>query len=187
MARSEVRITKLNERALVITEDDLERLEKLIDRARFMEPRGSEYLDSLECELAAARVVASSAIPPDIVTMNSRVQLLDLDTAERMTFTLVFPDEADVDNSKLSVLAPIGTAVLGYRAGDTLSWQVPDGIRRLKVVEVLYQPEASGNGHSQQMDERPCASLPGDPLRAQRHDDSKERSDESRETDCLDR
>lgn len=169
----------MNERALVITEDDLERLVKLINQARFMEPRGSEYLDSLEGELAAARTVASSATPPDLVTMNSRVYLLDLDTAERMVFTLVFPDEADIDSSKLSVLAPIGTAVLGYRAGDTLSWQVPDGVRRLKVVEVLHQPGVSENDHPRQTDGRRSAGLPGDMAQAPGHNNSSEGDDDS--------
>jgi regulator of nucleoside diphosphate kinase len=139
-------MTETNERTLLVTVDDLGRLRKLIDRAKLRDPRDSEYLDRLEGELSAARAVASARVPSDVVTMNSTVHLLDLDTAERLIFTLVFPDEADIDNAKVSVLAPIGTAVLGYRAGDRLSWQVPDGVRRLKVVEVLYQPEASGDG-----------------------------------------
>jgi regulator of nucleoside diphosphate kinase len=74
--------------------------------------------------------------------MNSRVCFIDLDTGEEMICSLVFPGEADIEQHKLSVLAPIGIALLGYRAGDTLEWKVPAGLRRLKVKEVLYQPEA---------------------------------------------
>lgn len=148
MPRNQVGIAEPGVRGLLITDDDLKRLNDLIEEARYREPRGNAYLDSLEGELVAARVVAPSAVPPDVVTMNSTVHLLDIDTEERIVFTLVFPEEADMENSKVSVLAPIGTAVLGYRAGDTLSWQVPDGVRRLKVVEILFQPEASGNGNS---------------------------------------
>jgi regulator of nucleoside diphosphate kinase len=64
-----------------------------------------------------------------------------------MLFTLVFPDHADISAGKISVFAPIGTAMLGYRVGDVIEWAVPEGRRRLKVTEVLYQPEASGNYH----------------------------------------
>jgi len=79
--------------------------------------------------------------------MNSRVHLVDLDTQEEMVYTLVFPQDAEISQSKISVLAPIGTAMLGYRVGDTFTWQVPDGVRRLQVKKVLYQPEASGDYH----------------------------------------
>ena len=64
-----------------------------------------------------------------------------------MVCTLMFPNEADITQSKISVLAPIGTAMLGYRVGDTFMWKVPDGIRRLEIKGVLYQPEASGDYH----------------------------------------
>ena len=75
--------------------------------------------------------------------MNSRAELLDLETGERMEFTLVFPDEADLDEGKISVLAPVGTGMLGYRVGDSLERRTPYGLRRLKVVDVTFQPEAS--------------------------------------------
>ena len=86
-------------------------------------------------------------MPHDVVTMNSRVQLVDLDTGEAMTYTLVFPDDADLRQGKISVLAPIGTAMLGYRVGDTFEWRVPAGLRRLKIEAILYQPEAAGDYH----------------------------------------
>jgi regulator of nucleoside diphosphate kinase len=64
-----------------------------------------------------------------------------------MTCTLVFPDDADIDQNRISVLAPIGTAMLGYSVGDAFEWQVPAGLTRFKVKEILYQPEASGDYH----------------------------------------
>lgn len=79
--------------------------------------------------------------------MNSTVHLVDLDTQEEMVYTLVFPDQADLALEKISVLAPIGTAMLGYGVGDTFAWQVPDGVRRLLIKDVLYQPEAAGDYH----------------------------------------
>jgi len=98
-------------------------------------------------ELNRATVIAPTEVPPDVITMNSRVRLLDLDTGEEMIFTLVFPAQADIAESKISVLAPIGTAMLGYRVGDTFTWEVPDGERTLQVKELLYQPEAAGDYH----------------------------------------
>jgi len=135
----------MEERTIYITEYDMKRLRALLTAARWQEPRGNPYLESLESELNRGKVVTPVEVPPDVVTMNSRVRLVDLDSAEEMVLTLVFPDQADVDQDRISVLAPIGTAVLGYRLGDTFAWQVPDGIRRLRVEELLYQPEAAGD------------------------------------------
>jgi regulator of nucleoside diphosphate kinase len=70
---------------------------------------------------------------------------MDLEAGEEMILTLVFPKDADISQDKISVLAPIGTAVLGYHVGDTIEWEVPDGIRKLEVRKILYQPEASGD------------------------------------------
>jgi len=137
----------VEERTIYITEYDLKRLRELIMEAKRIDRRGNEYLDSLEAELSRGKVVASTEVPQDVVTMNSRVHLVDLDTQEEMVYTLVFPQDAELSQSKISVLAPIGTAMLGYRVGDTFTWQVPDGVRRLQVKEVLYQPEASGDYH----------------------------------------
>lgn len=137
----------MEERTIYITEYDLKRLRGLVAEAKLASRRGNEYLDNLEIELSRAKVVAPTEVPPDVVTMNSRVNLVDLDTQEEMVYTLVFPQEADIDQSKISVLAPIGTAMLGYGVGDTFAWQVPDGIRRLQVRQVLYQPEAAGDYH----------------------------------------
>ena len=137
----------MEERSIYITEHDLKRLRELIVEAKQVEHRGNEYLDSLDAELARGKVVAPTDVPSDVVTMNSRVRLVDLDTHEEMVYTLVFPQEADITQSKISVLAPIGTAMLGYRVGDTFTWRVPDGVRRLRVKEVLYQPEAAGDYH----------------------------------------
>ena len=135
----------MEERTIYITEYDLKRLRELIEEARRMDRRGNEYLDSLDAELSRGKVVAPTEVPPDVVTMNSKVSLMDLDTHEEMVYILVFPQDADRTQSKISVLAPIGTAMLGYRVGDVFEWQVPDGIRRLQVKQILYQPEASGD------------------------------------------
>jgi regulator of nucleoside diphosphate kinase len=128
---------------IVITELDLKRLETLLasEYAKLMAP---EYLDDLDAELDRADIVRPEKVPRNVVTMNSTVTLRDLVTNEKETYTLVFPDSADIANSRLSVLAPVGTAILGQRIGDVLRWRVPDGWRRLKVEHILYQPEREG-------------------------------------------
>ena len=75
--------------------------------------------------------------------MNSTFRLKDLQTGEEAAYTLVFPGTADSSDRRISVLAPIGIAVLGYRVGDTVEWEVPAGLKQFKVERVLYQPEAA--------------------------------------------
>ena len=79
--------------------------------------------------------------------MNSKVVLRDVDTSAEMTYSLVFPKNADVDAGAISILAPVGTAILGYREGDVIEWPVPSGMRRIRIEEILYQPEAAGDFH----------------------------------------
>jgi regulator of nucleoside diphosphate kinase len=134
-------------RDIWVTDLDRERLQKLLEGTRGWSTRDREHLERLDEELGAAHVVAAKDIPPDVVTMNSRLRLRDLDSDQEMVFTLVFPSEADVDQGKISVLAPLGTAVLGFRRGDTFEWHVPGRVRRLRVEDVLYQPEAAGDYH----------------------------------------
>ena len=130
---------------IYITDDDCERLRRLIAGRRGANSLDHEYLDMLEQELDRAEVVEPEAIPRDVVTMNSEVRLRDMDSGETRVYRLVFPTQSRTENS-ISVLAPIGTAILGYRVGDVIEWRVPKGMRRLKVLEIIYQPEAAGVG-----------------------------------------
>ena len=98
-------------------------------------------------ELSRAQIVDPQTIPSGVVTMNSTIDLLDLETGEAETFTIVFPENADGYEGKISVLAPIGTAVLGNSIGDILNFEVPLGTRCLEVKNIVYQPEASGDFH----------------------------------------
>lgn len=127
-----------------ITELDKTRLQKLIFEAREYNLCKKDDLKILERELERAQVVKPEEIPNDIITMNSTVAFRDLDTGEQFTYSLVFPNEAKLIENKISILAPIGTAILGYRVGDIIEWPVPDGIVKLKVEEIIFQPEASG-------------------------------------------
>ena len=130
-----------------ITQFDLERLRKLLFDAQSTDYRKSEYLERLQMEINRAEVVLPKDVPSDVVTMNSTVCIEDLDTKEEEIYTLVFPENADLSQGKISILAPIGTAMLGYEVGDSFEWDVPAGKRRLRVKKILYQPEASGDYH----------------------------------------
>jgi len=131
----------MSERIIFITEFDLKRLRELIADAGSTDYRNSPYLKQLDEELHRGQVVRPQEVPADVVTMNSRVLLIDVESGEEMEYTLVFPQDADPAQGRLSVLAPIGTAMLGYRVGDVFSWQVPDGVRKFKVAKILFQPE----------------------------------------------
>jgi regulator of nucleoside diphosphate kinase len=98
-------------------------------------------------ELSRAVIVPAAEIPGDVITMNSRVRLLDLQDGSALEYTLVYPGDANFGEGKISVLAPIGAAMIGYKVGDEIEWEVPAGRRNLRVDAVLYQPEAAGDDH----------------------------------------
>lgn len=134
-------MTCMKTRTLIFSDADHRRLKALIDAARADARDREDYLASLEAELSRARVVPTATVPPDVVTMNSTVRLRDLDSGEAATYTLVYPASADISENRISVLAPVGTAIIGYRQGDTVEWSVPAGLRRLQIEEVVYQPQ----------------------------------------------
>jgi len=135
----------MENKKIYITESDMERLQDFLVAPTTAGGRDKDHLKELAEELNRAEVVPSKNIPGDVITMNSRVRLRDLDSGEELIYTLVFPEKADPQQNKISILAPIGTALIGFRVGDMISWKVPRGVRRLKVEKVLYQPEASGH------------------------------------------
>jgi len=137
----------VHERRLFVTDTDRDRLEKLLLGTRQWSSRDKAHLQALEEELDKAYTVESREIPGDVVTMRSQVRVRDMKSGAEMDISVVFPSEADSEQGKISVLAPIGTALLGYRVGDVVEWKVPGGLRRLKVERILYQPEAAGHYH----------------------------------------
>ena len=132
-----------NENDIIVTASDHAELSSVIAFTGKVSLRVKWELRLLENELKRARIVAPEEVPPDVITMNTRAELLDLETGERMEFTLVLPADTNINNGKISVLAPLGTAMLGYRVGDEFDWHVPHGLRRLKVIKLHFQPEAS--------------------------------------------
>jgi regulator of nucleoside diphosphate kinase len=124
---------------IYVTEIDKTRLQSLL---AFEEELP---MADLEHEIERAIVVEPQRVASDVVTMNSRVAL-HLDD-EREEVALVYPQDADERDRKLSVLSDIGTAILGYQEGDAIDWMVADRTRRIRIGKVIYQPESSGDLH----------------------------------------
>lgn len=126
-----------------LTDFDLRRLDALFERFR-LQVSPPPSLSRLERELQQAAVVKPTEVPATVVTMNSTVEVVHLDTEERRTLTLVFPSLASIDAGRVSVLAPLGTALLGCHEGEQVTWETPRGPRQLQVERIVFQPEASG-------------------------------------------
>lgn len=126
---------------IVLSRFDQERLEKLLASVG-----ARPDLDALRAEIERAEIVEPEVIPPNRVTMNSRVRFVDEESKKEHEITLVFPGHAKVEENRISVLAPVGSALLGLSVGDTIEWPLPNArSRRLRVVAVTYQPEAAGD------------------------------------------
>lgn len=123
---------------ITITNQDLDRLTLLVRNYH------SSLTEALDVELARAAVVAQTEIAGDVVTMNSDVVYEDSATGSRRQVRVVYPKDANPDRGWVSILAPLGSALLGLRVGQSIDWQLPSGKRELTVVEVPYQPEANG-------------------------------------------
>ena len=130
-------------KSIYVTEEDLLQLRRLLTSKGRLEGHDKQYLRDLKDELDRAVVVPRKDMPHRVLTMDSRFLLKDLDTGDVAEYTLVSPGQADIRRGKLSVLAPIGTALLGYQESDTVEWHVPAGIKRFKIERVLFQPEAA--------------------------------------------
>jgi regulator of nucleoside diphosphate kinase len=129
---------------LLMSRLDVERIESLL------ETPAAQAVDTsaLEAELERAQVVEPAQMPPDVITMNSTARFRDETSGEEHELTLVFPRDADGSAEKVSILAPVGSALLGLRVGDAIEWPVPGGRTiRLHVLSIRYQPEAAGELH----------------------------------------
>ncbi|MDD2466140.1 MAG: nucleoside diphosphate kinase regulator [Desulfobulbus sp.] len=134
-------------KSIYITEKDMARLEELLSVTGESISRDQKHLEELSEELLSAEVVESDDIPSNVITMNSMVLLNDLERSEHMAYTIVFPREANIEQNRVSVLSPLGTAMIGCRVGHVLEFRTPTGERRMKVVKILYQPEKAGDFH----------------------------------------
>lgn len=130
---------------IIISSTDADRLERLLDSLP-----GSGFMGraELEAELARARVVEPKDVPPTVVTMNSTVRFRVESSKDEFELTLVYPKDVDSSGKTISVLAPVGSALLGLSQGDEIEWPKPGGgVLRVKIKEVTYQPERAGEFH----------------------------------------
>ncbi len=124
---------------------DFVRIKQWINGARQSKPVSMTEAARLLAELENAVVVEPEEVPSDVVTMNSIVKLTFLNQEKQLSFQLVYPDAANFKENKISIFSPVATALIGYRVGDTIEWIVPAGITRIRIDEIVYQPEASGD------------------------------------------
>lgn len=126
----------MRKRPIVVTESDEQKLRGLLSRQTEESMRDQAHLLELHSELERALILEAEELPADVITMHSQVRVLDLERRRRSDYTLVFPLESDVSAKRISVLAPLGTALLGFRKGDDVEWMMPGGVRRLRVEHV---------------------------------------------------
>ncbi|MCS2150578.1 nucleoside diphosphate kinase regulator [Scandinavium manionii] len=128
--------------AIIINEFDAERIDRLLERPEWAT---SPVAAALNDELDRAQMCSPQEMPHNVVSMNSQIRFRDLSTQEERVRTLVFPANMTDSATQLSVLAPVGAALLGLRVGDSIHWSLPNGTEtHLEVLELLYQPEAAG-------------------------------------------
>ncbi|HEU5148618.1 MAG TPA: GreA/GreB family elongation factor [Chryseosolibacter sp.] len=132
------------EKTMFITVDDYQKLQGLIEFAS-LQNKSPEIADRLLKELRCAKTFPQDKISGNIVTMNSRALLKEVNSGRQIEITITYPEDADPKSQKVSVFSNIGVALLGCREGDITSWRVPGGVGRFKVEKVLYQPEAEGH------------------------------------------
>lgn len=133
----------MQNRTVTISTRDHGRLQELLLVAKQFASPQPAFLRDLEGELQRASVVPPEQVPPYVVTMNTRVKLIDTDTGKEKSYTLVFPSDADLEEGKLSILSDLGVAILGYSVGDTIEWEFPEGLKRIRIAMIDFQPEAT--------------------------------------------
>lgn len=135
----------MDDQRLYVTETDFKRIRGLLGSLKSFSERDIENVRKLDAALSQAKIVNSRDIPRDIVTMNSTVTIRDNMTNEKMIFTLVYPENADYKKGRISIIAPIGSAILGCKIGSIIEWKIPKGVKRMKIEDIHYQPETAGD------------------------------------------
>lgn len=129
---------------IILSTLDVERIEQLLEGL----PHNASIKDELEAELRRADLVEPTDIPATVVTMNSTVRFKVASTPEEFELTLVYPKDLDASGKKISILAPVGGALLGLSQGDQIQWPTPDGgMQQVSIQEITYQPERNGEYH----------------------------------------
>jgi regulator of nucleoside diphosphate kinase len=144
MKTSDITSAQVEQANLTITQLDFLRLSQLISSMRERKSADMGYLKYLETELQKAKLIDSSCITPEFVTMNSIIEVTFLGINKIMQLQLVYPRKADFSKGLISILSPLGCALLGYKAGDIVSFMAPKGEQKVRIERVIFQPEANG-------------------------------------------
>jgi len=128
---------------LIINQTDAHRI---MDRIRNAKSQSSAIVNTakLMAEINKGKQVPPEKVPATVVTMHSKVRVRYLDTNQTVDMELVYPEEADIKNHRISIFAPMATALLGFSEGDEIEWTVPAGTKRMIIEKILYQPESNG-------------------------------------------
>ena len=130
---------------VTLTKNDYTRIYKAITDAKNSKTINSNEAEKLLSELSKAEIVSSEKIDKDVVTMNSEVKLFFENTQKEQSFKIVYPQDANLKENKISIFSPIATALIGYKIGGEIEWIVPGGMTKIKIVDLIYQPEAAGD------------------------------------------
>ncbi len=126
---------------LIISDLDAQRLRERIMNIKEKTGKLNPELETLFTELERAKIIDSASIPNDVVTMHTKVKIKLSNNEKPMEFQIVYPEEADIKNKKISIFAPVATALLGYKKGDRIKWKVPSGEVLITIEDILFQPE----------------------------------------------
>lgn len=130
---------------IIINRLDYARIKKCISDAKQFNSISNAEAEKLINELDSAKIVEPEAIPSNVVTMNSIVKLSFLNNNKQVQFQIVYPDQANLKENKISIFSPIATALIGYKVSDEIEWVIPTGLTNIRIEEIIYQPEAAGD------------------------------------------
>ncbi len=135
----------MSKKMIIINRLDYVRIKRSLSDSKEMKLISKSEAENLLKELESAQIVDPNAVPANVVTMNSIVKVSFLNNNKQVQFQIVYPDQANLKENKISIFSPIATALIGYQVTDEIEWIVPAGLTKLRIDEIVYQPEASGN------------------------------------------
>ena len=130
---------------IIINRLDYARIKKCINDAKQFKSITSIEADNLLKELDSAKIMEPESIPSNVVTMNSIAKITFLNNNKQVQFQIVYPDKANLKENKISIFSPIATSLIGYKVNDEIEWIVPGGLTKIRIDEIIYQPEATGD------------------------------------------
>lgn len=130
---------------LILNRLDYSRIKNCINDAKRFNSISLHESENLVKELDSAKIVEPQKIPSSVVTMNSIVKISFLNDNKQIQFQIVYPSNANLKDKKISIFSPIATALIGYKVADEIEWIVPAGLTKIRIDEIVYQPEASGH------------------------------------------